>query len=95
MLGTESTGKLLRKIVMNLRVLQIAEDFSVSFERRTSLCEACISHLSSCLLQTPVHAYLSSSSSFITMDPYYSHVTTGYGSNHGKYEIRGTSRVLK
>ena len=29
------------------------------------------------------------------MDPYYSHVTTEYGSNHGKYEIRGTSRVLK
>jgi len=21
------------------------------------------------------------------MDPYYSHVTTGYRSNHGKYEI--------
>ena len=50
MLGTESTGKLLKEIAMNLRVLQIAEHFTASFERRTSLCEACISHLFSCLL---------------------------------------------
>jgi hypothetical protein len=54
MLGTETTGTLLRKTVMILRVLQITENFSASFERRNSLCEACISCLSSCLLRTHV-----------------------------------------